>query len=122
MNAWRARVEYNPLALQYEISLVRESHIRGYDDVVTGVDERGTLVVERVQEGQRIDPFLLLPRGALEAIDKDMTEFRPTDGDQHLVEALTESLAHERRRVDNVLDRLLPDPLAGLTAPQNPEH
>lgn len=121
MNAWRARVEYNPLSMTYELSLIRRSHEPGYDEVVVGVEENGHLILQAVREGERVDPFLLLPRGALEAIDNDMREFRPTDGDQHLVEALTTALEHERKRVDTVLDRLIPDPLGSLMAPQTPE-
>lgn len=117
MNSWRARVEYNPLSREYEVSAIRP---KGHgDDVVVGADEFGALIVHNVEPGMRVDPFLRIPEELMEAIVEALQPHRPPDPDRHLVEAL----AHERRRVDNVLDRLIPDPMSGyfpMTA-QSPE-
>lgn len=114
MSEWRARVEFNPLSMEYEVSAIRR---KGHgDDVAVGVDEFGSLIIQNVEPGVRVDPFLRIPATLMEAVEEAMEPYRPSDPDRHLVEALE----HERKRVDTLLDRLIPDPLGSLMAPQTP--
>lgn len=79
-------------------------------------DESGELqnwfdstIIERGQALADNKPTLILPVGALEGLRDELDKLLGQRESKETVNALKESLNHERGRLDRVLDRLLPN-------------
>lgn len=99
---WKASANFDPISGMHEIRLAI-AQSTGLDAAIAVED--GHVEMTRVSEGAWTPPFLRLPHAAVVAIQEALEETAPPASDADLREAL----AHERGRVDLVINRLLGD-------------
>ena len=95
---WLASVITEPITNTAEVRLGRPIEAGRYQAAV-GVSDDGHLIMEEVDGGVSIPPFVRIPYPALLAVVNEVTkDLPPTD-----VDSMREALTLERQRVDQLI-------------------